>query len=327
MEYTTTKCPHCGYRTRNRESGVPKIELGQTLACCPMCDKPIIDPIYTEYEFMTEKEQQKWSTSSLTTAEILRGIITLVLGFIIFVAGISSGEGSGVVAALLIGGALIAMGIGRFFTAKKASELNVGEQAIYESLLRTSNKTYVNLLKKAYGKKRTYRPLENREDAMEYYKEYSSQEIHERFEKNFMKLLNILDNQSENLELKNAKLSSSFVDGGALVAGVMAAPSAIAEVKQSRALAKKKAEEEKASKSETNDNNSQSSTNTDMSSKKSNNKAKTGNKNNQQGKNKDNSKPEISNKDKLLELKGLYDEGLITEEEYNEKRKHILDSL
>ena len=58
MQYTTTKCPHCGYRTRNRESGVPNVDIGQTLACCPMCDKPIIDPIYTEYEFMSKREQQ-----------------------------------------------------------------------------------------------------------------------------------------------------------------------------------------------------------------------------------------------------------------------------
>lgn len=57
MQYTTTKCPHCGYRTRNRESGVPKVELGQTLICCPMCGKPIIDPILTEYEFMSERER------------------------------------------------------------------------------------------------------------------------------------------------------------------------------------------------------------------------------------------------------------------------------
>ena len=33
------------------------------------------------------------------------------------------------------------------------------------------------------------------------------------------------------------------------------------------------------------------------------------------------------NKNKLLELKELFDEGLITEEEYNEKRKKILEKL
>ena len=137
MVYTTTKCPHCGYRTRNRETGIQNVELGQPLACCPMCGKPIIDPIKTEYEFMTEKEQQKWTTKSLANADIWRGVVTLILGLILFVVGIFSKVAGGVVFALL-GVGLVAMGIRRFVTVHKAEALNIGEQAIYESLLRTS---------------------------------------------------------------------------------------------------------------------------------------------------------------------------------------------
>lgn len=31
MIYTTTKCPYCGCYTRKRETGVPRVDLGQTI--------------------------------------------------------------------------------------------------------------------------------------------------------------------------------------------------------------------------------------------------------------------------------------------------------
>lgn len=328
MQYTTTKCPHCGYRTRNRESGVPKVELGQTLACCPMCGKPIIDPIYTEYEFMSEREQEKWSTSHLTTVDTVRGVIMLILGAIFFIAGMASGDGSGILLALLMGGGLIWMGISRFISVQKARELNIGEQAIYESLLRTSNNKYVELLKKAYGKERTYKPIPNRSEIIDDYKKYSTEEIHKRFEDEFLKLLNIIGDEDKEIETKKAKSSSSFVNGGALVAGVMAVPSAIVGAKQNKELEKKNNSEKKSAdeKSDTIEQNSTSDEKT-LKDVEKNTTKNVGTTNNQQNKTTKGKSFENVNKNKLLELKELFDEGLITEEEYNEKRKEILEKL
>ena len=253
MQYTTTKCPHCGYRTRNRETGVSRVELGQTLACCPKCDKPIIDPIYTEYEFMSKRERKKWSTRHLVTVDAIRGIILLIMGGFFFVLGITSGDTYGIVVALLMGGVPILTGISRFFSIKKALSSNVVEQIIYESLLRTSNNNYVKLLEQSYGKKRTYKPIQNRSEVIIYYKKYSTEDIHKRFEEEFSKLLNIIEDEDNIGDTKKAKFSSSFVNGGALVAGVMAIPSTIIGVKQSKEIADKKNNndklpEEKASK-------------------------------------------------------------------------------
>ena len=355
MIYTTTKCPHCGYRTRNRESGVPKVELGQTLACCPMCCKPIIDPIYTEYEFMSEREQEKWSTNHLTTVDTVRGVIMLILGVVFFIIGVASGDSSGIILALLVGGGLICMGVSRFMSIQKARELNIGEQAIYESLLRTSNKTYVELLTKAYGKERTYNPLSNRSEIIEDYKKYSTEDIHKRFEDEFLKLLNIIEDEDKETNAKKAKSSYSFVDGGALVAGAMAIPSAIVGAKQNKELANKnecidKNEEKFTYCTECgmqifNDEENCSNCglkNTLFSNAQVENNKITSKKIVESKRSKkqttpvgtlkhDNNKSKIQlsnvTKNKLLELKELYDDGLITKEEYEEKRKKVLEEL
>lgn len=330
MEYTTTKCPHCGYRTRNSESGVPKVQLGQTLACCPMCDKPIIDPIYTEYEFMTEKEQKKWSTSHLTTVETVRGIIMLILGVIFFIIGIIF---SVIVVALFMGGGLIWMGISRFIPLRKARELNIGEQAIYESLIRTSNAKYVELLKKSYGKKRVYKPLPKRSKIIDDYKKYSTEDIHKRFESEFLKLLNIIGDDDKKIDAKKAKSSSSFVNGSALVAGVMALPSVVVGVKQNKDLAKKNEVELEFSNTKSNKVEKKESCIEQQIYKSTNknsdaNMAQKSNEKHLENKTKDiKEKTDNLNKNKLLELKELFEDGLITEEEYNEKRKQILDKL
>ena len=336
MVYTTTKCPHCGYRTRNRETGIQNVELGQTLACCPMCGKPIIDPIKTEYEFMTEKEQQKWTTKSLANADIWRGVVTLILGLILFVVGIFSKVAGGVVFALL-GVGLVAMGIRRFVTVHKAEALNIGEQAIYESLLRTSNTEYVNLLKLAYGENREYNPIVDRDKMIEGLKEYSTPEVHERFEKDFLELLNFIKNQEGEIDAKEAKLTNTFVPGGgALVGAVIGASSAIVDAKQNKDLAKKKecsnegdekfgdAEMERQALAD----NTRFEKDIENNSKLEN-IEETKNKALQQTEKADNDELGLNNlnKAKLRELKDLYDEGLITEEEYKEKRKAIIDKI
>lgn len=190
MPYTTTKCPHCGYRTRSGETGVKRVELGQTIACCPGCGMPIMDPINTEYEFMSKIEQKKWSTDHLASVADGKAVFMLILGIIGFIAGMAFGEVSGVLIALFSGGLFIYMCINAFNYAKEMRNSHYGEQLIYESLLRTSNNTYVELLKNSYGKKRTYRPIPNRFEIIEDYKKYSTEDIHKKAEEEFSKLLN-----------------------------------------------------------------------------------------------------------------------------------------
>lgn len=286
MIYTTTKCPHCGFRTRNRETGVQKVELGQTIACCPRCDKVIIDPIDTEYEFMTDNERRKWSTNHLATAEKIRGIIMLVLGIFFLIMGFVVGDGIGIAFALLFGGGLFAWGISKFLSVGKINNYHVGEQIIYESLLRTSNEKYVELLKKFYKDKRVYRPIENRNEIISEYEQYLTKDVHERFENDFLDLLNIIENKSE-VDAKKSKTSTSYVNGGAVVGGIMAIPSAIIENKQNKEIAEKNHTKELKNKETTCS----------------------------------------TNKTKLKELKELYEEGLITEKEYAKKRKQIIDDI
>ena len=316
MIYTTTKCPHCGYRTRNRESGVPKVELGQTLACCPMCGNPIIDPIYTEYEFMTESEQSKWATEHISTTETIRGVAMIIIGIVLFIIGVAAGEGAGIVFGLLFGGGLIAMGIRRFVTVKKANSLNIGEQIIYESLLRTSNAEYVKLLEKAYDGERKYNPIPNRLELINEYQKYSTSEIHERYKEEFLKLLKLIENQ-ENIEAEKVKESNSFVKGGALVGGIMSIPSAIVGVKQEKELVNKSEEDNK-----------EESVVTESSVDKIEEKGIDADSNQEEFIIDNNESQVVSlNKKKLLELKELFEEGLITEEEYIEKKKQILEKL
>lgn len=286
MIYTTTKCPHCGFRTRNRETGVQKVELGQTIACCPRCGKVIIDPIDTEYEFMTDNERKKWSTNHLASAEKVRGIIMLILGLIFFIIGFVVGDVIGVIFALLFGGGFIVWGINKISAVGKINNYHVGEQIIYESLLRTSNEKYVDLLKKYYKNKRTYRPIENRNEIISEYEQYSTKDVHESFERDFLDLLNIIENKNE-VDAKKSKTSTSYVNSGAIVGGIMAVPSAIIENKQNKEIAKKNRTRELNAKE----------------------------------------KISSVNKTKLKELKELYEEGLITEKEYAKKRKQIIDDI
>lgn len=315
MIYTTTKCPHCGYRTRNMESGVSRVELGQTLFCCPKCNTLIMDTINTEYEFMTNRERKKWATTYLITTETIRGIFLLTMGIMFLIAEIISGVsewGFGIIFALLFGGGLIVWSIEKFISIGKAKTLHIGEQLIYESLLRTSNKKYVELLQSGYGKKRTYSPLLNRSKTIDAYKKYSIQDIHKRFNDEFSNLLNMIENEDEKTEIEKAKTSSSCINGGALASGVMAVSSTVVEAKQNKEL------ENRLTNEKINDE------------QKVIEKVQTKNLEaieSQQNKTTKVKPLESVNKNKLLELKELFDEGLITEEEYGEKRRKILEDI
>jgi len=193
--YTTTSCPHCGFKTRNFERGTPSIELGQTIICCPRCSGIIIDSIATEYEFMTNFERGYYCS---TNSHIYKSLIGIFLFMAVGILSLLStvlldfDEKPLMWFALIFGSGCLYFGISGIINCFKAKDLNLGEQEIYESLLRTSNEIYVAFLCSAYNSKkgkRVYRPLENRDDIIREYEKYSTQEIHSNFQTKFNTLL------------------------------------------------------------------------------------------------------------------------------------------
>ena len=187
---------------------------------------------------MTESERGKFSSEGYSVSSAIRRAISFILGFAIILVGIMSGSEGVIVGGVIVGVILIIIGIFRFVAIGKVDSQNICEQFIYESLLRTSNKNYVDLLKKAYGEERIYSPLPNRSEVIKEYQKYSTEEVHTKCEKEFFKLLDVIDKNKGELNVKKAKSSSNFVNGGVLVSAVASIPSAIAGAKQKKELKK-----------------------------------------------------------------------------------------
>lgn len=208
MQYTTTSCPHCGYKTRNRETGVSNVELGQTIIVCPNCKNLIIDTFATEYEFMTPYERSKWSsTSSILMRYVIGALLFVGVGLFFFIGGFSM-SGDYRVLGIIIGGLLLCYGIAQLVKVFKAKNMNIGEQMIYESLLRTSNPDYVKALKSIYNGDRVYTPLKNRKEIIKSNSKYSTQEIHSRFKMQFNEVLKKLEKSSKDIKENDLSIFS-----------------------------------------------------------------------------------------------------------------------
>ena len=200
MQYTTTSCPHCGYKTRNSETGVSNVELGQTIIVCPNCKNLIIDTISTEYEFMTPYERSKYSSTSRILTKYNFGALLLVVFGLFFLIGGFTMSGEYKVLGIIIGTSLLCYGITQFIKVHKAKKLNIGEQIIYESLLRTSNSDYVKALKSIYNGKRVYSPLDNRNTIIKNNSNYSTKEVHSRYQTQFNEVVERLDKSKDNMK-------------------------------------------------------------------------------------------------------------------------------
>lgn len=328
MIYTTTKCPYCGCYTRKRETGVPRVDLGQTILICPRCGTPIIDPINKEFEFMTKIQQRKWRTRNLVLNAIFSAILQIGLLLYLFLSGIINGY---TVAIVLFS---ILLSIRLIFTTYaiiKMCKQHIGEQKIYESLLRTSNEEYVNMLinNVAYNnKKYKYRPLDNRTELINEFKKYSTDDFHNLAVDNFNKLINLKNNDHPGMKLvpRNADNMRTFVDGGFIPSVINEAVMTIKDNKDEKEYNKQNENENKVIVTTTVKESSFQKLIKKLKSffisiikhlKKIVAKIKS-------LFNKSNNK---TNKDFLLELKELFDDGLITEQEYNEKRKQYLDNI
>lgn len=320
MIYTTTKCPYCGCYTRKRETGVPRVDLGQTILICPRCGTPIIDPINKEFEFMTKNQQRKWRTRNLVLNAIFSAILQIGLIFCLFLSGIMN---ENTFAIVLFG---IILSIRLIFTTYviiKMCKQHIGEQKIYESLLRTSNEEYVNMLinNVAYNnKKYKYRPLDNRTELINEFKKYSTEDFHNSAVDNFNKLINLKNNDHPGMKSvpRNADNMRTIVDGGIV--------SLIKDHREEKEYNKQNENEDKVIVTTTV---KESSFQKIVKKLKSFFNSIIKHLKNIIAKlksifNKSNNK---TNKDFLLELKELFDDGLITEQEYNEKRKQYIEKI
>lgn len=195
MKYITTRCKNCGYRTRSHESGVPNVQIGPPILRCPKCGHLILDSIQTEYEFMTDNEKAKFSTQSALPKSYLGNILFIVVGLVLLIGGISTGN----VAGLICGGGCIALGVYQKVQNQKIASNELIEQAVYESLQRTANSKYVEFIKYAYevnGIKRNYMPFTNKAAYIEQYKKFELRDSYIQNMKNFNQVLELINDDT-----------------------------------------------------------------------------------------------------------------------------------
>ena len=277
---------------------------------------------------MTKNQQRKWRTRNLVLNAIFSAILQIGLILCLFLSGIMN---ENIFAIVLFG---IILSIRLIFTTYviiKMCKQHIGEQKIYESLLRTSNEEYVNMLinNVAYNsKKYKYRPLDNRTELINEFKKYSTEDFHNLAENNFNKLINLKNNEQPEIKSvpRNADNMRTFIDGGFI-------PSAIDEITMS--VIDHKNEKEYKNKNGNDVKNIDTTAVKESSFQKLVKKLKSFfnsiikhlKKIAAKIKSLFNKSNNKTNKDFLLELKELFDDGLITEQEYNEKRKQYLDKI
>ena len=195
MKYITTKCSNCGYRTRNHESGVPNVQIASPILICPNCGHLILDIIQTEYEFMTDSEKAKFTTKAALPKSYIGNILFIVVGLVLLIGSLSIGD-TYTWAGLIGGGGCIALGIYQIVKNQKMANDEMIEQAVYESLQRTSNVQYVEYLKNAYKEnniKRYFLPDTNKIEFIEKYKKFELRDSYKRNMYDFNKLLELIN--------------------------------------------------------------------------------------------------------------------------------------
>ncbi len=206
MRYTTTSCRSCGFRTRSYEGNVPDVQIGTPVLRCPKCGNLILDNIVTEYEFMTDREQSKFTTESAQARSYPGNILFIVMGFVLLIGGMSLGGGY-IAAGLIFGGGCLFVGISQIVENSKMSDKHIIEQAVYESLQRTKNSDYVDFITQSYSAnkiKRCYRPFEDKKIFMEKYKAFETRESYMENMQSFNELLELIGADEPVEESKNS---------------------------------------------------------------------------------------------------------------------------
>jgi hypothetical protein len=149
MKYTTTRCPYCGNVTRNNESGVPSVQLGVPVIKCNKCSQYMLDPIQTEFEFMTDTQKNSFNSNVASRRGIAGNLIFIIAG-VLFIIGSLSAEGEYVAITIVIGSLLLLMGVGQMIGNNKVIKEKTLEKEVYRSLIRRSNSDYVDFLSRLY---------------------------------------------------------------------------------------------------------------------------------------------------------------------------------
>ena len=210
MQYITTSCRNCGYRTRNHESGVPSVQIGHPVGKCPRCGHLILDCICTEYEFMTEKEKKKFNPDTFNDGG---NYIFIIVGIILFFGSIATGGGASIMLGLLLSIGCFYMGISRILENKRLKEDEFIEQCVYESLKRTENKYYVNFVEQAYkanGIQRTFKEFENKKEFLEKYNKFETRKSYKDNMNEFNEVLEIIDLKKEASELDEKQVFNKY---------------------------------------------------------------------------------------------------------------------
>lgn len=169
MKYTTTSCKKCGFKTRNRESSLPSVQIGLPIIECPNCHNFILDSIITEYEFMSKSEKGRFEKNNAMLLSIPGNLIYIIMGLFFLIWGLST-TGDYSIIAPIIGLILIMMGMAQIVKNIKIYINGNLEQEIYMSLKRTENKEYREFLEriyKSFGICRTYEPYLGKEKFLE----------------------------------------------------------------------------------------------------------------------------------------------------------------
>lgn len=193
MEYTTTKCSNCGFATRYRETGVPKIQLGMPLAVCPRCRHLILDSFKTEFEFMSEKKRKAFLSHTVFASYFASCVFFFLFGIFIVVGAALFSDGTAEsVFLILIGVFLSLFSVYKFVKTFLKIKSGVLEQAIYASLKRTSDSGYVDFLNACYqknGVNKEFSAFGGKSEFMKKYKEYETSDFCKKSAEEFAGIL------------------------------------------------------------------------------------------------------------------------------------------
>lgn len=140
--------------------------LDAPLSVCPKCGKLILDHIFTEYEFMTENQRNRFSKKNQRNSITAKGVGTMIIGAFIMIAGIMSGDMLFTVGGVVVGIIFATIGLYLMNSRLEAIDNGACEKLIYVSLRRTRNTDYVRALENAYSRfndDKLYEKYQNRE--------------------------------------------------------------------------------------------------------------------------------------------------------------------
>ncbi len=203
--YTTTACRNCDFKTRKHKRDVPNLDFCCPVSICPKCQTLMIDPIYAEYEFMTDKEKGKFTRENIQKRTYITSVFWLLVSIGILILSLSLGGTFNTIVGLLVAGVGMFNFIISLLSLQESKKNESIEQAIYESLKRTSNQDYIDFLNR-FGE-RKYIPFLDKEIFMEKYRYF---EERESYKQEMEKFIILMDSIKRELNSSEAYIQKIF---------------------------------------------------------------------------------------------------------------------